>query len=228
MSDSMNKRELAAAMRVSTTTVDNWLNRGCPFRKAPDGATVGEGYQFDLAEVQHWLDRRDRRGAGRPGSSSGRTWADALRLRPDWRNLLRFMAETAVMDFLTFYMSEPRGRVFFYAAMRLQGVSSAEAAEGVTNDRCGLFNSYFAWIKADSFNKFNQKANSSLDEQFELLTGERIATRPPTDDDTIGRSVGLPAWVRLSDDATFAAELEAEYQELIAQLEANQAQAAAD
>ena len=80
MSDSMNKRELAAAMRVSTTTVDNWLNRGCPFRKAPDGATVGEGYQFDLAEVQHWLDRRDRRGAGRPGSSSGRTWADALRL----------------------------------------------------------------------------------------------------------------------------------------------------
>jgi hypothetical protein len=228
MSNSMNKRELAAAMRVSTTTVDNWLNRGCPFRKAPDGATVGEGYQFDLAEVQHWLDGRDRRVVGGSSSGSGLTWKGVLRLRPDWRNPLRMTAEMAVMDFLDFHRGKPGGRVYLYSMLRLKGAEPAEAAEAVTNEACGLFNSFCEWIKTDHFNAFNLKAKCSLDEQFELLTGERVATRPPTDDDAIGRSVGLPAWVHFSDDAPFAAELEAEYQGVLAQLEANQAQAAAD
>lgn len=223
----MNKRELAAAMRVSTTTVDNWLNRGCPFRKAPDGATVGEGYQFDLAEVQHWLDHRDRRVVGHHGAGSGRTWKDALRWRPDWRNDLRFFAENAVLDYLGHYWERPSNRVFVYSMLRCQGATPEDARYVASEVACSLFKGLFEWIQSDHLNKTLRKHGSSLDENYQLMTGERVATRPPIDDDSIGRSLGLPSWVRLDDD-DYGAELEAEYQKLMAQLEAKHAQASAD
>lgn len=49
---SVNKAELARAFGVSTTAIDNWLSRGCPYVAAPD--RPGKAYRFNLAAVVAW------------------------------------------------------------------------------------------------------------------------------------------------------------------------------
>lgn len=48
----INKAELARAFGVSTTAIDNWLSRGCPYVAAPD--RPGKAYRFNLAAVVAW------------------------------------------------------------------------------------------------------------------------------------------------------------------------------
>ena len=52
----MNKRQLAKTLGVSLSTVDKWLLKpDFPARK------VGKQYQFNLEEVQAWLEQRDKK-----------------------------------------------------------------------------------------------------------------------------------------------------------------------
>jgi phage terminase Nu1 subunit (DNA packaging protein) len=56
MTKTMNKGELARAFGVSTTAIDNWLSRGCPFEAAPD--RPGKAYRFSLPAVVQWRTER--------------------------------------------------------------------------------------------------------------------------------------------------------------------------
>ena len=48
----LSKIDLAAALGVSTQTLDQWLGRGMPFASKP--GTGARAYAFDLSEVLRW------------------------------------------------------------------------------------------------------------------------------------------------------------------------------
>jgi terminase small subunit / prophage DNA-packing protein len=58
---SANRSELGRIWGVSPTTIDAWLNRGCPYVSSPrEGA---RGWTFDTAAVAEWREEQAARGA---------------------------------------------------------------------------------------------------------------------------------------------------------------------
>lgn len=52
----MNKKALAEGLELSLTTISRYIGMGLPYEK------IGNKYDFDLSEVQNWIDDNiDRR-----------------------------------------------------------------------------------------------------------------------------------------------------------------------
>jgi phage terminase Nu1 subunit (DNA packaging protein) len=73
----LSKTDLAAALDVSTQTLDQWLNRGMPFVSKP--GTGSRSYEFDLSAVLRW--RLDYERAQADAATDGTDIEEAKRRR---------------------------------------------------------------------------------------------------------------------------------------------------
>lgn len=48
----MNKKEIASHLKISTNTLDNWMQKGLPVIKK---GRHGTSYDFDLTDVEKWV-----------------------------------------------------------------------------------------------------------------------------------------------------------------------------
>jgi len=71
------KSEVADLFGVTIQTVSNWVRRGCPYLKKGDKHTP---WDFDLLEVNEWLERYRKAPIEKPGQRKGDLEAAQLRL----------------------------------------------------------------------------------------------------------------------------------------------------
>ncbi|MET0163658.1 MAG: terminase small subunit [Vicinamibacterales bacterium] len=51
----LNRTQISAFFGVSPTTIDAWINRGCPVVRRPRGRGSANGWQIDSAAAAEWL-----------------------------------------------------------------------------------------------------------------------------------------------------------------------------
>jgi len=195
------KSELAKAFGVSTTTIDNWIRKGCP---CVEKGSNGKPWKFNLAEVARWRELKARRSAQqwcgrhiRPGNpSSSPALTALLEERPDLHNGIRFFVEDGLSNFLLFWVSSE------YPEAILKDLHIATGSETFSTQLLKiivmhLFNGASKWILDDTY---NNAGGGQLDEAWGAVTGQAIATSPPTEPNSLLIARALPSWLDLPAD----------------------------
>lgn len=155
--ETVNRNKLAEIFQVSLGTIDAWVRRGCPYKKA------GKNYEFILKEVIGWRDKkRGYYGDGEelPEGFSGNLYRDLQWVYVDHFFLWLINNSTpALINALSSYLKvntdAAKGFMLVYYSILLK-----------------LFHEYF---KKDVFsNYFEENYNHTLDSLFKEIFGENI------------------------------------------------------
>lgn len=182
----MNKQQIAEHFNVSTVTVGNWLSRGMPYRKR---GAKGKGYEFDLATVIKWRDERIQAECT-PAPPDA---PEMIQERPDLQNGLRFFSEESVRHFIWYFIQHDEGIRFLLAQFREAGWGHEKSYREMQAFIYVLYGVFIDWVSKDKFFTEGTSDISDADEAWEILTREKIRTRPPLDPDRI--LLQLPDWV---------------------------------
>lgn len=193
MSDSrhlLSKRELADCFDVSLTTINNWLERGMPAAKTPDGS-FADAYGFDLEAVVDW--RRELAAQGRP--QGGRALEEMPRdcwSRPDWDNGLRWLVEQGAWSFVWHWLHRESGLNLVSGLFVNAGVEPEAVQREIDLVVWSLLDGFTSWVTEDVVNR-ELIEQGGIDGLYRTMTGREIRTTPPRDPDVI--QFQFPEWL---------------------------------
>ncbi|WP_295407938.1 hypothetical protein [uncultured Thiocystis sp.] len=175
----LSKRDLSKHFGVSQTTVNNWLDRGMPAAKKPDGS-FGDHYLFDLPAVAAW--RAKMAAAGRiQGGRPTEKLPPALEQNPHWQNGCRFLAEQSVRDFIHHWQhADDAAGMTVGVLVDLCDGDEPRAMAAFSMVYLSLFHAFTGWLVEDDLDAFLvAHGHGGIDGLWCKFTGNVIETHTP-------------------------------------------------